>query len=178
MSLHFKAAPWPTSLKLLSLFGTVLLLGVGYAAYRAIPVPSGFTHQFGLAVAAIPPLILLATLLFVVRGYTLDGETLIVPRLLTRTRIPLHGLQSAWVEAAVCRGSVRVCGNGGLFSFTGWFYSKRLGRYRLLATDLADTVVLRFADRVVVISPATPHAFVDALRQHFPELGTAPEISG
>ncbi len=64
------------------------------------------------------------------------------------------------------RGSIRLFGNGGMFSFTGLFRSPKLGRYRAYVTDPARTVTLRFADRVVVVSPSDPAAFVRDLTPH------------
>jgi hypothetical protein len=77
-------------------------------------------------------------------------------------------------DPQACKGSLRVIGNGGLFSFTGLFYSKALGRFRLYATDFSRSVVLTLADRVVVVTPAAPHAFVEHLRQRFPGAETGP----
>lgn len=168
MTRHFYSAPWSTSLKVSSLLGTIVLGGVSYAAYRSIPTSAGFTHQFGLGVALIPLIVLWLSILFIVRGYTVDSSGLSVKRLLTATRIPLMELRRVWADANVCKGSVRVFGNGGLFSFSGWFYSRRLGRYRLFATDFRNAVVLRFPDRAVVISPETPGALIEHLLQVIP----------
>jgi hypothetical protein len=151
-----------------------LVLGVGIGAYRAIPVPTGFTHQFGLVVALILPALLFGSLLFMVTGYAVDGTELYVGRLLWSTRIPLETLSRVWIEPAVCKGSIRVFGNGGLFSFTGLFYSKRLGRYRLFATDISRSVVLILPARVVVITPAEPEAFIELVRQSFPNVQVGP----
>jgi len=60
----------------------------------------------------------------------------------------------------VLRGSIRLFGNGGFFSFTGVFQSRKLGRYRAFVTDPARCVILRFTGRVVVVSPADPEAFI------------------
>lgn len=35
----------------------------------------------------------------------------------------------------------RTCGNGGLFSFTGFYWSKQIGRYKACVNDLSRTVV-------------------------------------
>lgn len=173
MPRHFPAAPWPLSLKLVSALGSVALLAAGFAAYRAIPVPSGFTHDFGLGVALLPVALLLGSLFFIVSGYAVEGADLYIERLVSSTRISLTGLSKAWVEPAVCKGSIRVFGNGGLFSFTGWFYSKKLGRYRLFATDFSHAVVLILPQRVVVVTPADPQAFVEYLRRRFPNADIA-----
>jgi Bacterial PH domain len=177
MTRHFDAAPWPTSLKVVSLIGTVVLGSVAFAAYLVVPAPAGFTHRFGLAVASVPLVVLVASVFFVVRGYTVDRELLSVKRLVTSTRVPLLGLTKVWADPSVCRGSLRVFGNGGLFSFSGWFYNKRLGRYRLFATDLRSGVVLQYPDKVVVVSPATPQAFVQHLQHVIPGLRVGPEES-
>ena len=165
MDHDFSVAPWPTGLKITSVVGTVLILGAGIGAYRAIPIPTGFTHQFGLAVAMILPTVLVGSLFFMVTGYAVEGTELYVKRLLSSTRISLEGLGRVWSEPAVCKGTIRVFGNGGLFSFSGWFYSRRLGRYRLFATNLSRSVVLVLPARVVVITPAEPEKFIEHVRQ-------------
>jgi hypothetical protein len=174
MARYFPSAPWPTALKIISLLGTVALIGASCAAYSAIPVVPGFTHNFGLAVALVPLGLLVGSSLFVVTGYRVDRKQLAVRRLLTSTLVPLTGLERAWLEPAICKGSIRLVGNGGLYSFCGWFYSKRLGRYRLFATDLRNAVALQLPNRTVAISPANPDALVDYLRQLFPILETTP----
>jgi hypothetical protein len=61
------------------------------------------------------------------------------------------------------RGSLRTFGNGGAFSFTGFYYNKRLRSYRAYVTDPRRAVILRYANRRVVLSPASPADFVDDL---------------
>jgi hypothetical protein len=58
------------------------------------------------------------------------------------------------------RGGFRLWGNGGLFSFTGWFRNSALGVYRSFVTDPHRTVVLRYSARRVVLSPSSPDEFV------------------
>ena len=58
------------------------------------------------------------------------------------------------------RGSVRVFGNGGLFSITGRFWNRKLGWYRAYATDPSRAVVLRYPKRTVVITPHDPQHFI------------------
>jgi hypothetical protein len=178
MDRHFHAAPWPLSLKIVSFLGTAVLCGVSYAAYRAIPTPTGFTHNFGLGVALIPLAVLIGAVFFIVSGYRIDSNELTVERLLTSTPVPLSGIVRVWADPLACKGSLRVFGNGGLFSFSGWFYSRRLGRYRLFATDWRNAVVLKFSDRVVVVSPAAPQAFIEHLKHIIPGLHVGPEESG
>lgn len=168
MKRYFPAAPWAASLKTVSLLATLMLAGVGYAAFRAVPYAGGFTHNFGLGVALIPPGIGLGAIFFIVRGYAVDAHELAVARLVTTTRIPLAGLQRVWADPGVCKGARRIAGNGGMFSFTGWFENERLGRFRLFVTDFDKGVVLRFSDKTIVISPASPQAFIEHLRRLAP----------
>ena len=173
---RFEAAPWPTSLKVVSLIGAVVLVGVGIGAARAIPhgtrVP--FAETFGTFVAFVPPAIALFALLFVVRGYEIAPGELRVQRLLWATRVDLAGMTRAWHDpAAMCR-SLRLFGNGGLFSITGLFQSRALGRYRAFVTDPKRSVVLVSPVRKVVVSPAEPHAFLESLAGFFPGVERVP----
>jgi len=175
---HFPVAPWPRRLKIVSALATLLLAWAGIAAYRAIPVPTGFTHGFGFAVALVFPAILFFSALFIVSGYAVDGTDLFIARPFWSTRIPLSGLRRVFADPAACRGSVRVFGNGGLYSFTGLYRNAALGRYRLFATDLSRAVVLVLPKRTIVVTPESPEAFVRGIRLVFPSADvTAPEFS-
>jgi hypothetical protein len=98
--------------------------------------------------------------LFVVRSYAIEFNELLIRRLLWTTRLPLAGLQSAEAVPDAMRGSLRLFGNGGMFSITGLFRNRALGNYRAFVTDLKKTVVLRFPKRTVVVSPENPEQFV------------------
>ena len=168
MTRHFTAAPWSRILKLVTALGAVLLAGAGIVAYRAIPVPSGFTHNFGLGIALLFPLILVFSLLLTVTGYTVSSSDLVVQRLFWGTRVSLSGLQNVRLDPSLCKGSLRIFGNGGLFSFTGLYYNRRLGRYRLFATNFTNTVLLTTPNRKIVITPANANAFVEHIHHIFP----------
>jgi len=161
------AAPWSTVLKIMSAISTVILVGVAYAAWKVVPA-TGLAHSVGTAVALVPLTVLLVALLFVVAGYEIDGTALRVRRLLWSTTVELEGLTRAWEDLNVIRGSVRVFGNGGLYSFSGIFWSRRLGRYRFFATDFNRCVVLVIRTRTVAVSPADPDAFLRQIRALFP----------
>ena len=142
-------APWSKSLWIVSAVATAILLGVA-----AIPVP-------GLWLIRVVPLaILLGALPFVVRSYTIGDNVLLVRRLFWDTRIELAGLQSARFDPAAVSGSIRTCGNGGLFSFTGWYWNRQLKSYQAFATDPKKVVVLTFDKRRIVVTPERPEEFV------------------
>jgi Bacterial PH domain len=160
-------APWGKHLKTATVFSVVMLglvLGAGvYSSLQGAP-------WFAVAVLFLTPALLLGGALpFMVRGYVLTEEAIFVERLGWRTRLPLAGLQSAAGDVTAMHGAWRLFGNGGLFSFTGEFWSRRLGRFRALATDPDRAVVLRWPQRTIVITPHDPQHFimrVGTLLQH------------
>ena len=172
---EFEAASWPVAVKVVSMLGVLLLCGITIGAIRAIP-PYGFAHRFGSGVACIPPALALGCLLFVVRSYTIQGGHLSIRRLLWTTNIPLLGIHEARHDPTAIKGSLRIFGNGGLFGITGMYWNRRLGRFRLFATNPAKAVVMRLHDRIVVISPQDPQAFLRELGRLFPRLQTSPEL--
>lgn len=155
-------APWSRTLKVTSAFSALLLAGVmPLLAFTLPPTPLGRAPYVALLLMA--PCTLLGAALFMVRGYSLSGGTLRVRRLLWETVVPLDGLRKAWADPAAMKGSIRLFGNGGLFSFTGWFSNRHLGRYRAFATDPARAVVLELGERKIVVTPEHTRAFLDQL---------------
>jgi hypothetical protein len=157
---HYEA-PWSTSLIVLSVLTTIVCVGATAAAWLSVaakhaPDPLGWA-------ALLPLVILFGAALFTIRGYSISSESILVHRLLWSTTLPQTGLESAEVDLEAMRGSIRTFGNGGAFSFTGFYYNKRLRSYRAYVTDPHRAVVLRYADRRVVLSPATPEDFVNDL---------------
>jgi hypothetical protein len=157
---HYEA-PWSTSLIVMSVLTTLICLGVSAVTWlnpatRHLPGVHGY-------LTLLPLVILFGTALFTIRGYSVSSDCILVHRLLWQTLLPRVGLESAQVEPEAMRGSMRTFGNGGAFSFTGFYYNKRLGSYRAYVTDPRRCVVLRYANRRVVLSPASPADFVSDL---------------
>ena len=146
-------APWDAALSVVSVVATAIFLLVA-----ALPLP-GALWPVRVLVLAAP----LAALPFVVRGYEVRDGALWIRRLFWQTRVDLSGLRSACADPAVLRGSIRLCGNGGLYSFTGWYWNRRLGVFHAYATGVRRVVVLTLDDRRVVVTPDDPEAFVQAL---------------
>lgn len=152
---HYKA-PWGTSLTVISVLVTLLCVGIAIFMLRldggALPW-----------LAVLPLAIVAGSAPFAIRGYTIDADAIRIRRLFWENRLPRAGLESARFEPGATRRSLRICGNGGLFSFSGLFYKKGLGAYRAFVTDPGRTVVLRYASRRVVVSPDAPEQFVEEL---------------
>jgi hypothetical protein len=151
------AAPWGAALRWSSL-GLVALTAL--VSFGLAWLPGALKQSIA---AWLLPLLLLGCLPFVVRSYEITGDELLICRLFWTTRLPLAGLRSAEAMPRAMSCSLRTCGNGGGFSFTGWYWNKPLGHYRAFVTDLNRTVVLRFEKRTVVVSPAEPEDFVRQL---------------
>lgn len=152
------ASPWGWPLIVVSSLSTCLML------FGAGVVASAPLHGWQFLISAGLVASLLGSLLFTVRGYALESGRLYIQRLLWRTEIPLEGLREVVADANALRGSIRTFGNGGLFSISGYFYSKGLGSFRAWVTDMRRTVVLRFEGRTLVVSPADPERFAADVR--------------
>lgn len=160
MALEF-GAPWSRSLKMASGFAVVMLAVVVAAGVLIVPAPMALARSM----MVVGPLSVLAfAFLSIVSGYALTATHLEVRRPLWRTAFPLAQLVSVAGDAEVFKGSVRLIGNGGIFSFTGFFWKKRLGCYRAFATDPARAVIVKFRKRTIVVTPDDPQRFVVCVR--------------
>ena len=149
------SAPWSTRLSAITAVGTAALLGSAYGL-----VDNGLWVG-GLALVAL----WLACLAGHVRGYSVEGQRLHIDRLAYGHVIDLSTLQSATVAPGLFRGALRV-GNGGLFSFSGWFLSRSHGWFRAVATDSRERcVLLTFESGRWAVSPDDPLGFVDTVRR-------------
>lgn len=152
----FHPAPWGKLLLIVSVLATLFCVGLAVATAALAPRQVAWVSWLTL-------LLPLACVPFVVRGYTVEGRTLVIRRLGWQTRLSLAGLTEARHDPDALRRSIRLCGNGGFYSFTGWYRNKVLGKFRAFVTDPARAVVLRLEQRVVVISPADPGALLREL---------------
>jgi len=150
-------APWSPLLIVLSALATLLCVGIAGSVF--------FCKKHGWEEwAFFMPLVLTAgCALFAIRGYTVTPEAILVHRLLWSTRLPREGLTSAEFVPHAMRGSIRTCGNGGFFSFSGFYWSRKWKSYRAYVTDPRRTVVLRYGRRTVIVSPGIPEDFVREL---------------
>ena len=155
-SIEFRA-PWSASLRATTVSSVVVIA----LATAALIFASLHLSQPGLMVMIALPLLLLAVAFaFRVRGYTLTEDAILVHRPIGTFRLPLAGLRSVTGDVDAMRGSTRVMGNWGLFSFTGRYWNRKLGSYRAFATDPSRAVVLRYSNETVVITPHDPQHFI------------------
>ncbi len=152
-------APWSQSLWIMTGLSVGICLGIVLLGIVVESRPGG-----RLAMVGLPLVLLFITALLTIRSYTLTGSSLMIERLGWRTTIDLSQLTQIKQDPQAMDGSLRVWGNGGLFSFTGYFRNSKLGSYEAFATDPERSVVLKMVDRTIVVTPKDPQAFVEAMQ--------------
>lgn len=150
-------APWGRALVVVS--SLLLLMSIASVVVWPILVRDDQGPMWIVTRWALPAIVL-ACVPFVVRGYVITEDAILIRRLFWATRLDRAHFSSAEHIPGAMSKCLRVCGNGGGFSFTGWYWSKQLGFYRAFVTDLNRTVVLRFGKKTVVVSPEKPQDFV------------------
>ena len=146
------SAPWSRSVRLATAGTAAVLLAVLLAGLFTGP---RHLLVWRAAMVGVPLVVLFGAVPFMVRGYVLTETHIEVRRLGWRTVLPLAGLVAVTGEPEGFRGSLRLFGNGGLFCISGWFWNRRIGRFRAYATDPGRAVLLRYRDGSKVV--VTPH---------------------
>lgn len=155
-------APWGALLKVMTSLSVFILVGV--AVVGVCVGPRGNVLWI-LGMVVIPLLMLVVAAFFTIRGYALAGDTLLVQRLGWNSKVDLSDLTSVEIDPQAMIRSIRTFGNGGMFCFAGAFHNKKLGSYRVFATDPKRSVVLKCTKRVVVVTPDRPEEFAAKIRQ-------------
>ena len=150
-------APWSKGLSVITATTVAVLALVMLAALFAPMRPPPLA---AILLIGLPPLLAGAAFAGRVRGYVLTEEAITVRRGFWNTRLPLAGLRSVTGDVDAMRGSIRVLANGGVFSFTGRYWNRKLGWYRAFATDPSRAIVLRYPRLTVVITPHDPQHFI------------------
>jgi len=156
------SAPWSRSLRVLTTAAVALLLTLVLTGLVVGP-PQFWVWR--MAMVGVPLVVLVGSLLFMVRGYVLTESQIEVRRLGWSTVLPLAGLAAVSGEPQGLHGSLRLFGNGGLFGISGWFWNRRIGRFRAYATDPERAVLLRYRDgRKVLVTPHDVQHFIVRVR--------------
>lgn len=163
MMLEF-GAPWSRSLKTASTVSTLLLALIALAGLLWDPGPPIWPAR--ALMIALPLAALAIAFLSIISGYALNTDVLQVRRPFSSTSFALNDLKSVSGDPDAFKGALRLFGNGGLFSFTGYFWTRKLGFFRAFATDPARALVLKFSRRTIVITPDDPLHFIVRARTH------------
>src|SRR4030095_6443450 len=162
--MNYYRAPWSKSLIVASTFATLVCVGVTYGMWTLPMDRSSEPLRFWLGLLTLAVILIAA--LFTVRASSIAMDAFLVRRPLWKTLVSLRELRSVKFDPTATHRSIRTFGNGGFFSFTGYFRNKALGSYRAFLTDRRRAVVLRFPSSVIVISPDRPEDFVNTISQY------------
>lgn len=157
---RYYQAPWGTLLKVMSTLASLVIVGV----FGSLLFTRDISTIEKILFTAFPLALLTGCLLFVVRGFTVSGGILKIRRLLWTNHVDISTLQSAVHDSKAMTGSIRTMGNGGLFSFSGRYRSRKLGSFRAYVNDFRNCVILRCSDKTLVVSPENPEIFAEILR--------------
>jgi hypothetical protein len=155
------AAPWSRGLRSISCVAVMVLLAATAAGVYAW---SRMGAVASLLAIALPPIILFIAALCMVRGYVLTDEEIVVKRLGWANRFALADLRSVHGDNEAMANSLRLFGNAGLLSYSGFFWSRKTGRYRAFATDPSRAVVLTYPRRKILLTPDDPQRFIVRVR--------------
>lgn len=151
MGKYFKASSWDPLLQMMTTGVTLIALAFIYYNPTLITI-----LVFG-ALVLIPPF-------FMIKGYSIDNQKLIIHRLGWTKEFDIQNLVDVEFNAQALRGSWRVLGNGGLFGWIGTFSNKELGTFKAYATNQHKCVVLELEEKTLLITPETPDEFVENVR--------------
>lgn len=158
--IHFNA-PWSKGLRRTSTIATAMLVTAAIVAYLTVPSHESLPRVVLTSVFIVIPLI---AWFCMIRGYVVTESEIHIRRTAWTIRLPLKKLKTVEGNAEALQGAIRLVGNYGLFSYTGFYWSKKLGFYRVYATDPDRAVVLRYPNRTIVITPHDPQAFIMRVR--------------
>ena len=149
----------------MTILASVVLFLVGGMQIFAGVKREGGTRVLLLSLGTAVLLCIPASLLLKVRDYRVTESHVVVRYGLTTRSFQLSDIQSPRVHPKALSGGMRDAGNGGLWSFLGWFSNRELGKIRAFVSDTEKTVVMRMPDFALVISPDDPAAFVNAVNR-------------
>lgn len=155
-------APFGKEIRLATPLVLVICVGVVVIGFTAVPEKVAWARWLTVATGIFIPLF---SWFCQIREYRLEDGQLIIRQRLWNNRLPLAELRGFRADPEAMKGTVQVCGNGGVFAIYGFYWNKVLGSFRAYASDLKRAVILRFSHRTIVISPDSPEDFLRALEQ-------------
>ncbi|MBS1616665.1 MAG: PH domain-containing protein [Bacteroidetes bacterium] len=128
----------------------------------------GKSHNPALFIG--PAVVLLAmfiTMLYRVKGYELDTESLNILRAASVVKYPLHRIRAIRTVTTKELGfGIRTFGSGGFFGYLGKFYYRNIGHVTLYVTDRSKMLLITLDnDKKFLISPDDTAAFMAAFQE-------------
>ena len=95
------------------------------------------------------------------RGFALNDIELEIDRARSPIKIPLTSITEARkLGDAEVKGMLRLMGASGFYGHYGWFWNRKLGRFRLYASRLKDLVLVKTHKTAFVLSPEDTGTFI------------------
>lgn len=155
-------APWGKEIRLATPLVIVICIGTIVIGLAVVPDRVAWAQWLTVAIGILIPVF---SWLCQIREYRLEDGQLVIQQLAWSNTLPLAELREFRADPEAMKGTLQVCGNGGVFAVYGFYWNKTLGSFRAYASDLKRAVVLRFSHRAIVISPDSPEDFLRALEQ-------------
>lgn len=159
-TLFFKPSPLSPSIIIITVLTSFILLGVPIYFLSNPPIPSSIEPLIFLL-----PSIWILSLSSRIKGYELSSNRFTVYRILWKNSFTLLSPLLAKRENGEAKISIRVFGNGGMFSASGYFWSRSLGIYRSFVTHPFRLVILKIGKKTLVLSPDDPDLFIQSVNQ-------------
>ena len=130
-----------TSIVLTGLFGLCAVL---------IYKEPGFESLLTLAIVTV---ILGAAASFTPRGLSVDNDYIVIHKIIGKVVIDKRDITSVkGIDASMLRHSTRLAGTMQVFGYWGIFRNRKLGKYRLYATNLNRLALIETATKKYVIN--------------------------
>jgi len=161
-------APAPAGTRVRVMTWIVIMVFVALVAIQAAAMPRHSATDYSIAVCAPlagVPIVAAVWWFARIRAYRLEGSEMVVVRPQFPVRFSLEGLTSIEPDRDPMAGARKRRGNDGLGAVSGTFRSRKLGAFRTYVTDCEHGVVLRATAGTLVVSPAQPAIFIDAVKR-------------
>jgi hypothetical protein len=164
-------APWSKT-TWISTLCVILLVFVAipvWLAYAILVHPGPVTGPVlvALIVDALLIVTLLISALFAPRRYSITASSIVIHRRGRDISIDLQSIHEVRrLAGREIRWAFRVCGVAGFFGTYGYFYHSKLGNFTAYITTMDSIVLIQYGkNRKMVLSPADPDRFVEAIDQ-------------
>lgn len=156
-------APWDTGVKLITMLASAVL---GYYIFSSLQHHTHVSEADFFLRVVLPLSLLGLGLAFMVTGYSVDSEGIVIRRLLWRRRIRRADIATIAPPSRIGGRTIGVCGIWGFCGTSGIAYTGTLGFHFVAASAYDNRLVIsRRSGLPVVISPSDSEAFVRAFNE-------------
>jgi len=152
------SAPWSQALWLSTGIALTILVAVAIACYFGGRLSGKKTYIFGVLISVG---VLLYGVAGAILGYSIDGNQIIVRKLLSNVSIPIEHGTSTKQQPGALNGAIRVIGVGGFFRYSGTYFCHGLGNCQVFTTSYDNLVVISTNGTNYILSPSEPNKFVN-----------------